>query len=953
MTTNAALLDLIVRNYHKNSSAWRFRGDSTEISEIRKYLQSLQPNDPVSTDVIAKLFSIFSPKIKAWNGSLPLSATLNTFSTIMDVISGELNIKKPSGTKLDLWAWQFLCNKFTSNSLFEEIRYVKAQRELPETLSEKILYVLPKSSNYVTTKISIYFKQEATNRKTGTDFEMDSYICRKISRGDALSDDEKQTIKKAIDDALISSSFIGVNNPMFWDGIPNYLSKRLLDADLSKFSLNNYLAENNKSQENARGCVRHARDVNIDYDTFEIWKEELMENERILYLEYPKIEKKLSFHDKLIIRNLPKDTERMAAIRLLCIMDKLGQLTNNNATAILSTASAQFLIKNDNSQSRHIIALCEKILTRLQHCQLLTFVSLQEALPFWKFFIYNHDIKRFENSLNRLPNHLLTQDAWNEILRLCSQPNTSIYEITTYIDGLIAPQAVATVGERRHQWGATQSTHAASVEDGATLSLRRLNERYPLTQEKIDEAVKAFEKFIEEIQSEEFKYIDKDTRDAAVRGIEKLIQWGKSGSYQEKYTHYSLSKVLALVWTGLTDIDPHIYCDVFFLPTDKNLSDLPDDFSLGLVIQEKEGYFQLYRYNNRQNPPSVLVAVKENEQQPVDEICRPLAIRSGFNHISNKDFKGLTSHIRNSLDIQDDRLNAKARFISEICNVQRAYNTNSTGADLESCPGGTFNGLVNALNGIHTDVKLALINNTTISNSILIHARKVFGQSFLEKMSTDPHFKQAVENETQSDDSQWQNKALQTWYNTCLEKIKTSLQQECHLKLQYTGLSEAQIEHLMTDQIREWIETSLQSINTDKYMLHDTLEKYQKSHKTTLKSSLSDEIDKLIFIIEIIKDTRNIQRQPVSNCSSSFYPVNNAKLSEFFDIVRTKDINETINWLKENNGTLKPFFHQAENALFNKDKPFGCACFDELQSHLENYGKNSMNQRDAESMKYS
>lgn len=172
-------------------------------------------------------------------------------------------------------------------------------------------------------------------------------------------------------------------------------------------------------------------------------------------------------------------------------------------------------------------------------------------------------------------------------------------------------------------------------------------------------------------------------------------------------------------------------------------------------------------------------------------------------------------------------LDAKEHLIRELSNAQQgAYD----GANGESCFDGKTHELLNGLNGIHPDVKIVLINKTTIADLILSYAKKILKENFLH------HMQQASMPQLER----------QAWYESCLKQTEEAVIHCCQSRLEEAEVSPENITLFITEITKpqsnaslSWIETGLQALRANNYeYILAVLEETYKNHSNALYMKL-------------------------------------------------------------------------------------------------------------------
>lgn len=172
-------------------------------------------------------------------------------------------------------------------------------------------------------------------------------------------------------------------------------------------------------------------------------------------------------------------------------------------------------------------------------------------------------------------------------------------------------------------------------------------------------------------------------------------------------------------------------------------------------------------------------------------------------------------------------LDAKEHLIRELSNAQQgAYD----GANGESCFDGKTHELLNGLNGIHPDVKIVLINQTTIADLILSYAKKILKESFLH------HMQQASMPQLER----------QAWYESCLKQTEEAVIHHCQSRLEEAEVSPENITLFITEITKphsnaslSWIKTGLQALRANSYeYILAVLEETYKNHSNALYMKL-------------------------------------------------------------------------------------------------------------------
>ena len=776
MLTNAQLLELIINQYNSsndNSSNGffdRLRGDSPVIKVATEYLRGLTGETPVNTTVLERLVDIFKPPLTEWNISQEPSASLKVLPMIVnailksivsledfdphvsieDIYTIERSDKYPPAFKKDH-------NGRYCIALLLELEKIPVSKRL---LSESLFLNGVDDSNWfdMATRLIALQKtnQLETLRSILDDFPTHFHY---LTRSSQEKNKKKLECQKAIFEAYWEFYEKGLLVPENMACIKILLKPGDFDNKVSilnpvKKFLSLEQAGDLTSEDKQRiGSYKHYRDV---------------ENARAHVSILAKLKKVDLLTEKYKAIALTHHSDGFSFDEYACDgllkLKKANILTEENELAIQQAVTVALFSPDHvanlliylNKMNRLIPEAREKYLApeflkRLsksyQIFYLLDRLDKQDLLTGnFDFVLENASLltkESIDKALKRVPDHLLTQEVWDEIARIVEQ-NTdeetglriepAERTISAYLQQLLTPARQNQAEAERHEWGAEQSTHTPSVEISVTLSLLRLSEHYHLTKQDVARCIDELRLFSNTIQTERFAHLDteewaENKRNAAQRCLLKLIRWTKVNNLEDKHTHFSFNKVLALVWTALKDQASH--------------------------------------------------------------------------------------H-------QDIALDPMENFIRELYNIQLAYGISATGKELDSCFGGTVNGLVNSLNGIHSDVNLELISRTTIATLTLTHARSIFWERFCEKIG-EPDFLEKVNQEIDSTD--WQNKGLETWYESCLQATEESVEAECLSRIQRIGVNQTQMQEIMS-WIKPWIQDGLITLRTDKYMLDRLKERY-------------------------------------------------------------------------------------------------------------------------------
>lgn len=272
-------------------------------------------------------------------------------------------------------------------------------------------------------------------------------------------------------------------------------------------------------------------------------------------------------------------------------------------------------------------------------------------------------------------------------------------------------------------------------------------------------------------------------------------------------------------------------------------------------------------------------------------------------------------------------LNAKERLINELSNIQSAYGVDSLGRGSPSCSGGTINGLVNILDGIHPDVTLVLMTNETVHGLMLKHARKIFMESLVQKTDEPQFIKQVCQEMNSTQSGKWSFVKIGQWYEDCLKQTVDATEQETSLYIQQAQLLNNQMVSLQTNIRNAWIPDSLKGLR-NKYMLDDVYPGYESMN-----------FDLLIKLIEeSISAERELQNTASVSHSNIFSKINFEKIKPFMDLLRTQKTTQALIWLqtKENRDELMKgtvLFSCLQKKL-NQQRPLGCTNLEELENYL-------------------
>ena len=137
-------------------------------------------------------------------------------------------------------------------------------------------------------------------------------------------------------------------------------------------------------------------------------------------------------------------------------------------------------------------------------------------------------------------------------------------------------------------------------------------------------------------------------------------------------------------------------------------------------------------------------------------------------------------------------LDAKESLIRQLRNIQREYNDDAhTGRDQPSCWGGTINALVAAVNGIHPDVTLVLLNKTAIVAQLHAVAKQLFLKDFKQKSHGNEQFTLDIQHEIENDE--WESDVLKQLYEDILQAVIQQVTKDTESKLQAAHFSPSQV----------------------------------------------------------------------------------------------------------------------------------------------------------------
>jgi hypothetical protein len=215
-----------------------------------------------------------------------------------------------------------------------------------------------------------------------------------------------------------------------------------------------------------------------------------------------------------------------------------------------------------------------KLLHSLRDRDLLTQPVLQQIIS--NEWVFQNIADCAERCLDIIPNHLWTADLLQQFItasavhEYAAISNEQLYQFI----GLQAPNIIQPAGAR----GNSQSTHAMSVHTTVASSLYRLNDRYRLTESQINTKLNELEAFADEFTSGAYAHLDDEhlgemKTPFAAQSIQRLVALAKQNTVKERQTKFGLSKILALIWTGIQDESLH-NTSLGLVPKDKFINEL-------------------------------------------------------------------------------------------------------------------------------------------------------------------------------------------------------------------------------------------------------------------------------------------------------------------------------------------------------------------------------------------
>ncbi len=210
-----------------------------------------------------------------------------------------------------------------------------------------------------------------------------------------------------------------------------------------------------------------------------------------------------------------------------------------------------------------------KLLHTLRDQELLTPAALQQIIS--NEWIFQNLANCAQRCLDIIPNHLWTADLLQQVITA-----SSVHEYAAVSDEqlyqLMERQAPNIPGEN------SQSTHSMSVHTTVASSLYRLNDRYRLTESQINSKLSELEAFASELTSAAYAHLDDEhlgemKTPFAAQSIQRLVALAKQNTVEERQTKFGLSKILALIWTGVQDESLHD-TSLELVPRDKFINEL-------------------------------------------------------------------------------------------------------------------------------------------------------------------------------------------------------------------------------------------------------------------------------------------------------------------------------------------------------------------------------------------
>lgn len=217
----------------------------------------------------------------------------------------------------------------------------------------------------------------------------------------------------------------------------------------------------------------------------------------------------------------------------------------------------------------------------------------------------------------------------------------------------------------------------------------------------------------------------------------------------------------------------------------------------------------------------------------------------------------------------------KDKFINELYNIETTYGFQEDGDGAHSCDAGSINGLLLALDRLHADVNIDLIDKTAITEKTLLEAKEMFIEQLKLAISNGKNKNFIQEYDAEIENTDWQHDAIQTWYTNCLIEIHEQSIQNTFARIDAARIDDEIKVAELKEQAKKWVDDAIKALE-NKYLIDSTIDDYNK-----IKSSQSSKNEQA----KRNQETREARLEYFCNQNNQKTP---------FDLPLAADTNETV-----------------------------------------------------------
>lgn len=184
--------------------------------------------------------------------------------------------------------------------------------------------------------------------------------------------------------------------------------------------------------------------------------------------------------------------------------------------------------------------------------------------------------------------------------------------------------------------------------------------------------------------------------------------------------------------------------------------------------------------------------------------------------------------------VQDETLHDKSveivvkdKFINELYNIQTAYGLQEDGDGAHSCDAGSINGLLLALDRLHADVHIDLIDKAAITEKTLLEAKKMFIEQLKLAIYNGKNKNFIQEYDAEIENTDWQHNEIKNWYENCLREIHEHSIQNTYARIDAARIDDEIKVTELKEQAKKWVDDAIVALG-DRYLIDSTIDDYNK-----------------------------------------------------------------------------------------------------------------------------